>query len=199
MLITVADVREIIQQLRLRGFGQEMDWAEDCAPPRDPEVFARELVFVICNSGMRNSVAAGIHRRVIAALYAGQQVGQVFGHVGKVAAIEQIWRTRVELFEAYRSLRDDSSRLAFLRALPWIGSITQYHAGRNFGLDVVKPDVHLQRLADHHGVSPYELCARLGGELGLRVGTMDAVLWRACAEGLIESKAGRLATERWAT
>jgi hypothetical protein len=38
-------------------------------------------------------------------------------------------------------------RLEYLGSLPWIGAITKYHAARNFGVDCVKPDIHLTRLA----------------------------------------------------
>lgn len=169
---------------------EDVAWAESARAPRTAEGFAQEAVFVICNSGMRHTVAVGIFRRCMTALYAGTAVSAVFRHPGKVAAIEQIWRERAALFDAYFAAPD---RLAFLEGLPWIGGITKYHLAKNFGADVAKPDVHLQRLADREGCSAQALCERLAGETGLRVAAVDTVLWRACANGIINSRTGAVA------
>lgn len=80
-------------------------------------------------------------------------------------------------------------KLAFCESLPWIGGITKYHLAKNFGADVAKPDVHLKRLADAAGCTAQALCDRLARETGYRVGTVDVVLWRACAIGLVDSRA----------
>lgn len=37
------------------------------------------------------------------------------------------------------------------------------------------------------------MCARLSRDLGLRVGTIDVILGRACAIGLIDSRTGVIA------
>ena len=86
-----------------------------------------------------------------------------------------------------------NDKLAFLESLPWIGGITKYHAAKNFGLQYAKPDVHLARLAEREGCTAQQLCERLAGELGLRVASVDTVLWRACATGVINSRTGELA------
>jgi hypothetical protein len=81
-------------------------------------------------------------------------------------------------------------KLAFCETLPWIGGITKYHLAKSYGLDFAKPDVHLQRLADLEGVTAQELCARLAPELGWKVRTVDLVIWRACATGILDSRTG---------
>lgn len=53
--------------------------------------------------------------------------------------------------------------------------------------------VPLQRLADREGTTPFALCARIAAETGLRIATVDTILWRACANGVIESTTGRIA------
>jgi hypothetical protein len=189
--LTAARVREIIAELARRGYGDDIQWAETCAPPVDADKFARELVFVICNSGMKNTVARGIFERVVDALEGDQRrpVIEVFKHPGKAAAIDRIWHDRSTLFAIFNACKTDQARIDFLGGLPWIGEVTKFHAARNFGVDCVKPDIHLQRIADHHGVTPHQLCARLAAELGLRIGTMDAVLWRAGEQRVIDTLA----------
>lgn len=165
----------------------DLHWSEAIEPPSNAEDFVREVIFVICNSGMKNTVAAGIFLRCMAALQTGLDVRQVFRHPGKSAAIAKVWAERSALFDEYQQAPDS---LAFMAALPWIGEITKYHLAKNFGLDVAKPDVHLQRLADRDGTTPHDLCARLAAETGLRVATVDTILWRACANGILDSRTG---------
>lgn len=168
----------------------DIEWAENIGEPTDADDFALEAIFVICNSGMKNTVARGIYERVRAALLSGSSATTAFRHPGKSKAIDTIWRDREALLAGYRSADD---KLAFCASLPWIGDITKYHLAKNFGAQVAKPDVHLQRLADLHGCSPQALCERLAAESGYRIGTVDTLLWRACANGIISSRTGKFA------
>lgn len=168
---------------------EDIEWSQGIRPPADPEEIALEAIFVICNSGMQNKVARGIFERVWNAIKLGNSSSTVFGHAGKTAAIDRIWRDRVHLLSEWNAAED---KLGFCAALPWIGNITKYHLAKNFGLDVAKPDVHLQRLADREGTTPQALCERLAAETGYRAATVDVVLWRACAEGIIRSRTGEM-------
>ena len=47
-----------------------------------------------------------------------------------------------------------------------------------------------KELADREGVTPQDLCERLARDTGYRVATVDLILWRACATGLINSRTG---------
>jgi hypothetical protein len=181
----VAEFQRLVVAVRDAGYGDDLDWAEKAKAPESADEFAREAIFVICNSGMRFTVAQGIFDRVKEALANGEHPGTVFGHKGKCAGIGWIWQNRHRLLTEYLAADD---KLAFCESLPWIGQITKYHLAKNFGADVAKPDVHLQRLADHAGTTPQALCERLGAATGLRVATVDVVLWRACAIGLIQSR-----------
>ena len=179
-----------IERLRMLGFADsDISWAEGAGPPENAEVFACEAIFVICNSGMKNTVARQIYSRVIASLKRGESARAAFGHVGKSAAIDTIWRDQERLFAAYCSAED---KIAFCETLPWIGAITKFHLAKNFGVDVAKPDVHLARLGIAVGETPQALCERLGAAYGYKARTVDLLLWRACAEGVIDSRTGRL-------
>lgn len=179
-----------LNAVRAAGYGDDVDWAENVSGPANAEEFAREAVYVICNSGMRFTVARQIYDRVMAAIVAGDSASSVFGHKGKCAAIDTIWRDRDDLYLDWLvwATKGPEKALEFCERLPWIGGITKYHLAKNFGIDVAKPDVHLQRLADHEGTTPQELCASLAAETGFRVNTVDVVLWRACAIGAIDSQ-----------
>lgn len=185
-MLTAAIFQHLVCQLGAQA-QDDISWCEALTPPADADDFALEAIFVICNSGMKNTVARGIYERCKTALLAGAPVALAFKHPGKAAAIERIWRDREQLLCSYLAAPD---KLAFCESLPWIGGITKYHLAKNFGADVAKPDVHLQRLADRERCTPQQLCERLAAEVGLRVATVDTVLWRACAEGILNSRSG---------
>ena len=58
---------------------------------------------------------------------------------------------------------------------------------KNLGLDTIKPDVHLMRLANAERISPMALCAQLAFQTGYRQSTIDSIVWRACADRYLES------------
>ncbi len=183
----------IVSELIRSGHAEDdLVWSESCIPPTHPDAFATETIFVICNSGMQNKVARTIFERIMPAIRSGRSAGDVFGHKAKSAAIDRIWVERETMFRAYIEAED---KLAFCRAIPWIGGITCYHLAKNFGVQVAKPDVHLQRLAERHGTTAQDLCEELSRRTGFRVATVDLVLWRACAEGVIDGRTG-VAPER---
>lgn len=193
-MIHSADFQRILIANKKAGWGEDIDWAEKIAPPKTAEDFAGEAIWTICCSGMKFTVARIIEKRCTDALAAGTPVAKVFKHEGKAAAIEDIWEGRASYFAAWngglRLAWTDKETLDFLESLPWIGPITKFQLAKNFGMDVCKPDVHMQRLADHHGVTPTKLCVDLARKTGFRIATVDTVLWRACAIGVINSKTG---------
>ena len=192
-IITLDDLHRLIAAMGAQA-QEDIEWAESICPPATPESFALEAIFVICNSGMKNTVARRIFERVCSALHDRRPVVEVFKHLGKVAAIESIWSKKERLHQQWVALNGQPlKQLEFCAGLPWIGGITKYHLAKNFGADVAKADVHLQRLADREGCTAQQLCARLARASGLRIATVDTLLWRACANGLIDSRTGQLA------
>lgn len=184
-MITLRRFQKVEHVLREAGFGPSIDWAENISVPVDADAFASEAIYVICNSGFRNSVALPIFARCMVALKEGRSAATEFGHEGKHQSIDRIWKERDALFTAYAAADD---KVAFLRTLPWIGPVTAWHLEKNLGGDHAKPDVHMERLARRDRTTTLKLCARLARQTGYRVATIDTVLWRACAEGLLNSK-----------
>lgn len=177
--------RCIDRAVREAGYSDAIDWSENTKPPATAAQLASEAIYVIANSGMSNRAAVHIFERCMRALKQGQSAATVFGHEHKAAAIDDIWRRRVSLF---RKLKKTEDLIEFSGSLPWLGPITKYHLAKNLGADVAKPDVHLNRLAEREGVSAQELCERLAKESGYRAATVDMILWRACANGIIHSR-----------
>jgi hypothetical protein len=184
--MTRARLLRLEAELRRLGHGPAIDWSQAIEPPADADDFADRAIYVICNSGMRVTIAAPIHERCMEVLRSGGAVAAVYGHAGKAQAIETIWRERARLYADFLAAADDP--LSFVATLPWIGPVTRHHLAKNLGIDDAKPDVHLERLARREGVSVHELCQRLAHETGYRMATIDTILWRACADGVLNSR-----------
>lgn len=189
-MITAARFRELERALRARGYGPVIDWSERIEAPTDAEEFAARAIYVICNSGMRVTVAAPIADKCVAALQEGRSATKVFGHPGKATAIDAIWQQRDALFEQYRHA---TAKLDFLADLPWVGAVTKHHLAKNLGATAAKPDVHLVRLANREATTPARLCRRLARLTGYKIPTVDSILWRACADRILESRKYELA------
>jgi hypothetical protein len=184
-VITAARLRLLEQTLRDQGYGPIIDWSERIEPPGDADEFAARVIYVICNSGMRVTIAAPIAEKCLVQLRSGGSARDVFGHEGKAAAIDTIWATREQLFEEYCASR---VKVDFLETLPWIGQVTKLHAAKNLGANAAKPDVHLVRLANRERTTPAKLCRRLARLTGYKIATVDSILWRACADGILDSR-----------
>jgi len=170
------------QNLIDKGYAEEIDWAETIQPCESSIVFFQEFMWVVLSSGMKNQIARMIWDRIIEAMDAGIPISDVFGHKGKIQAIETVCKNRNKLFEDYQQTSD---KLLFLESLPWIGKITKYHLAKNLGLDFCKPDRHLVRIAEEHNTTPTELCEKLSVATGDRIGTVDQVIWRSANLGII--------------
>jgi len=187
--LTVEQFRQLEFVLLNSGYRDIVQWTEGLRPPRNAKEFALEAIYVICNSGMRFSVANTIYWKCVRALRRNRSATTVFSHPGKAPAIDFIWKNRRVLFAGYKIA---DNKVAYCAALPWIGPVTKFHLAKNLGLDFAKPDVHLVRLAAAERTTVIELCDRLAGQTGYRVTTIDSVLWRACADGYLDSASYRV-------
>ncbi len=183
--ITLELFRRIETAVRAAGHEATIAWTESIQPPRTSAQLATRAIYVIANSGMKNSIAAPIAELVMRTLKRGHSARIAFGHPGKAPAMDWIWEHRRALFVSFKRTPDV---LEWCGSLPWVGEVTKYHLAKNLGADVAKPDVHLERLAKAERTTTHELCARLSRESGLRAATIDSILWRACADGIIDSK-----------
>lgn len=163
-------------QVRLHNYGRDIDWAQSLKPVSDPFDFWAEYSWVVINSGMKNQIAEQIWKKVRPVVMNGGSAGSVFGHKGKCAAIDYVWKNRRRLLVRYHRV-PNTDKLEWIGELPWIGEITKWHLAKNLGFDCAKPDRHLVRIAGEEGT--HALCARLAEESGDRIATVDVVIWRA--------------------
>lgn len=158
--------------IAIAGFHWEVEYTRQLRFENvNDETFLMEYAFVVISSGMKNQVAQRIYAR-----WNKNTDPATIGHPGKRGALE---RAVKEHHEWLTQLRAAPDKVAYLETLPWIGGITKYHLGRNLGLDLVKPDRHLVRLAAKFGYpDPASMCKAISEEVGERVGVVDVVLWR---------------------
>lgn len=185
-LLSLADYRNLREQVRLAGYGREYEWAQTVKKPICSNDFLAEYIWVVVNSGMKNQIAEKIMGRIVNAIKTGQDISGVFGHKKKVEAIKYVMENKDRLYREFIFECDtDEKRLEFCGSLPHIGDITKYHLAKNYGTDCAKPDRHLIRIAEKSGESVVELCVRLSKMSGDRVATVDVVLWRAANLGML--------------
>lgn len=158
------------------GYGDEIRWAETLKPLEEQteETFFQEYVWVVLNAGMKEQAARGVYQRFMEA-----RDLSTIRHAGKREAVERALEHGSEWYSALLSAED---KIVYLETLPWVGPITKYHLARNLGIECVKPDRHLVRLAKRFGyLSPDALCRAIQSEFTWnRIGTIDLVLWRYC-------------------
>jgi hypothetical protein len=155
------------------GFEADIAYTESlCFDNVTEKQFLCEYVWVVVNSGMKNTVGKQIFERWE------QQGLEAIGHLGKRGAIKQV---TTDIHYYFGGLLQATDKLAYLKMLPFIGDITKYHLARNLGIDCVKPDRHLVRLAALlHYDTPFNMCSEIKQQVPDRLGTIDIVLWRWC-------------------
>lgn len=176
----------IRQAVAESGEGAELiHWYETVLRPSDACDLALRLAFVIIASGFRYEISKGIADRVEAALRAGQRVfPRAFAHHGKAEAIERIWRNRDAMIVELNTL-SDGDVLDWCEGLHWIGPVTKYHAAKDLGVNIAKPDRWMERLAATTGETVQGMCERIATASGDRIATVDFVLWYAASHGIL--------------
>lgn len=174
---------DLKSKLLTAGYGSEIAWQTNLGLVSDPQTFRDEIVWVILNSGMREQVCRIILKRIWYARDAGEDISTAFNHVGKVKAIKFMFENCKRLFDEYMLATD---KIGYLETIPFIGTITKYHAAKSLGLDVVKPDRHLVRIAKLYGFDDCNtLCSEISQSTGDKVSVVDIVLWRSANLGWI--------------
>jgi len=176
------------------GFAAEIDWQDEVQFAQIAENdFLRESAWVVLSSGMRETVIRLKFPAISEAFYSWRnardivnnsekcrnQAMKVFRHQKKINAIisiaERIFAHGFEFFK----IQIQRTGVTFIQSLPFMGPATSYHLAKNIGLDVVKPDRHLLRVAAAAGFeSPKFLCEQISKSVGDRVSVIDLVIWR---------------------
>jgi len=156
------------------GYGEEVDW---CSNIRFETVtiddFFREYVWVVLNAGLKEQVARKIFKKYITT---GDL--ETINHLKKRESIKWMLNNCERCFDSLQKVPD---KVEYFKTLPFIGDVTKYHLARNLGIDTVKPDRHLVRLAKRFGFkSPLEMCKAIQDITEERLGVIDVILWRHC-------------------
>jgi hypothetical protein len=173
---------ELKNQIIQRGYEKEVAWAESLNPCLSPDKFLDEYIWVVLNAGMKEQVARGIFSKIQEAMQNDIPILEVFAHKGKADAISKMLGSYQQVFCDFQKAAD---KLTYLESLSWIGKITKYHLARNLGIDCVKPDRHLVRIAKYYGITCFDMCEKLSKETGDNLSTVDLVIWRAANLGII--------------
>jgi len=177
-----------------------MEWAQSALrPPESPERLAFEVIWIILCAGRSAQAARTIEAKVHRALAAGEPVVSAFGYRAKAAAIERAWREREQDFAALQRVLatgDVSAIVDWCGSLPFVGEITKFQLAKNFGIQVVKPDIWMGRLAGipDRPIRParerFERCQALAKEIsaasGDSVAVVGSLLWLAANKGLFQ-------------
>ncbi len=183
-------VREYIIQA---GFAQEIDWQDSRSLTQLTEnQFLAESAWVILSAGMREIVVRERYQGVSEAFVdwissdvisaqrsaCEEEALKVFNHLPKIQAIGSLCQKVSECGFQQILHRIEAEGVAFLQTFHFIGPVTSFHLAKNIGLDVVKPDRHLTRMAAAADLSPEELCKDIAAMTGDKLSTIDLVLWR---------------------
>lgn len=173
-----------------------------------PKEFWSEYIWCVYTSGFNARVVSKQFFELLRAYNSWQTVAlhnrwiEVSG-INKNSAKYNAIRKTAQLLHRYETepqadwwahfKRDYLATPEHMRQLPFIGSVTCHHLARNLGLDSVKPDLHLVRLAEFfEWPDPLTMCSFLGGLFDERIGVVDLILWYAASSwGTLEISRGR--------
>lgn len=196
------------------GFGPEIDWQESRRLSYLSEKdFLEQTAWTILSGGFRETVVRRVFPDISAAFLnwtkatsiakrraqCEKEAMRVFNHTGKIRAIGSACACVAEVGFDQIVWRIQSRGVEFLRTFAFVGPVTCYHLAKNIGLDVVKPDRHLVRLAKATDFrSPVDLCRAISEVTGDRLAVVDIVLWRyaTVTKGYVERFVERSASPR---
>jgi len=176
------------------GYAAEIDWQEERRLSDVTECgFLREAAWVILASGMSEFVVRCKFPLISKAFFNWASANQivkgrvscrinalhVFHHERKIDAILRIASLVDNVGFSNVKLDIQHEGLEYIRRLPFMGSVTSFHLAKNLGIDVVKPDRHLVRIAKTTKYdSPQEMCELIASSTGERLSVIDLVIWR---------------------
>jgi hypothetical protein len=149
----------------------------------------REGAWAILSVGLSVQVVQHVHKRlspcflewqsaadiVANACECRQSARTVFAHNGKIAAIIEL-AARVASIGHGRFMVELSQGSA-TASLPFFGPASTEHLRMNLGIDTVKPDRHLRRLADQYDCDVTTMCHYIAAYTGDGLRLIDRVLW----------------------
>jgi hypothetical protein len=194
-ILQLACAYKVVKQAILQaGFKGEILWQSKRSMQKlNERTFLREAAWVIFSGGMRESVVRQKFPGISLAFRSWESADAIldnsascrdkalacFNHRGKVEAVIEVAR-RVASQGFGRFHEELQNRpLDFLLEFPYLGPATSRHLAKNLGVQVAKPDRHLQRVASVMGYnSPELMCQEIAAVVLDDVAIVDLVIWR---------------------
>lgn len=187
---------DIKRHLIKKGFAWEIDWQENqCTKSLSESEFYREAAWVILSSGMSVRSITSVFNKISSAFLNWENSGEIvkqgdycvnqalehFNHKGKINAILSIIQHVNNIgFEVFKLELIDHG-VEYIQQFSFFGPATSFHLAKNIGMNVVKPDRHLIRLAEALNFSsPDKLCKVIANSIDEKISVVDVVLWRYC-------------------
>lgn len=177
-----------------KGYAGEIDWQSSlCYESLDEQTYLQEIAWVILASGMNDKVVRKVFPAIKSIMFnfesselickqkedCCKKALEVFNHVGKISAIIHVAEFIQTKSFGFLKEKLKVEGISFIKTFPYMGNATSLHLAKNIGLDVVKPDRHLVRIATLLGFdSPADLCELIATQIQERVSLIDLVLWR---------------------
>lgn len=181
------------QRVIAAGFESEIAWQEAVRlDDVDAVTFVREAAWVVLCAGMRESIVRARFERISHAFELWdpghitrnsrrccRRAREVFNHRRKIDAIVRIANQVVALGMEQIVEGIECEGPAFLTRFPYIGTVTCFHLAKNLGVQVAKPDRHLERMAAALGYAgASSLCGVISDALDEPIAVVDLVMWR---------------------
>jgi hypothetical protein len=182
------------QRIIRSGFAAEIAWqaGRDLRLLTEPD-FLREGAWVVLCSGFRESIIRARFDAISSSFLEWIDSASIVRHRKRcrTSALRVFSSTRkidaiIEIAERVKGLgfsrvvsELSMAPLRFIGSLPFMGSVTSLHFAKNLGVQVVKPDRHLVRLATAAGCpSPQEMCEKIATMTDEKISVVDLVMWR---------------------
>lgn len=162
-------------------------------------ITSRDLAwnFLFCalgSSGLNNKVVRKQYDKFVFEDNGGKNAFDTIPNPRIRDAVKFVWVHKDEILSNIIIKNSDANRIEYIRILPQMGPKTARHFARNIGIDCVKPDIWMDRLAYEYGfyendgkiLYPERMCKSIQEQLPqfgvpyYRIGTIDVILWRYC-------------------
>lgn len=190
----IAKYKKAKAVIKKYGYSDEIKWQQERSFEKLYEwEFLQEASWVILSSGMKESIVRLKFDELASIFFywsntelivhnrnrCKKKALSIFNHEKKIESIIRI--AEMVHKNGFENIKNNIRRdeLDYLETLPYIGPITRYHLAKNIGLNVVKPDRHLVRIAatTNHPTA-YDLCNEISKHTKDSLNVIDLVLWR---------------------
>lgn len=167
----------------MHGYSPEIEWCQNRYFENiTPEEFLQQYIFaVFSSSGLNNSIVNRQMDRFNDAVRNGENAFDTIPNRRMKQAVMEMWLKYEQVFSELKRRTTDDFKIEYLATLRQIGKKEKYHLARNLGIDCVKPDIHMERLAEQWGYNtPLGLALEIQKYDNDRLGVIDVILWRYC-------------------